>query len=378
MPNPPRVHSGMSRPSCTAFALAFLLFFNLSAPPATAGDESSTEKSSTEKPSAPLDSQAVIRELVEEAAGQVGAPGTESQAGQPSTPAPVEPSAPISVEQMCIKIGAKLGSVNKNNCMERNLGLSGARSVNGLPILVKEYPPLAARRPRARILLLGGIHGDEYSSVSIVFKWMQVLDRHHSGLFHWRIAPLVNPDGLLRRQSVRMNANGVDLNRNFPTADWRRESNDYWVRETGRDPRRFPGPSPLSEPESRWVAQEIERFRPHAIVSIHAPFGLLDFDGPPTTPPERLGQIFLSPLGTYPGSLGRFVGIDNRTPIITIELPYAGIMPTPEEISSIWTDLVRWLATHLRDRERRGPDQEEVRPTAPPSPVSPTAESPPT
>ena len=31
-----------------------------------------------------------------------------------------------------------------------------------------------------RVLLIGGIHGDEYSSVTIVFKWLSILDRHHS------------------------------------------------------------------------------------------------------------------------------------------------------------------------------------------------------
>ena len=43
---------------------------------------------------------------------------------------------------------------------------------------------------------LGGIHGDELSSVSIVFGWLDSLDKYRSGLFHWRIAPLINPDGL--------------------------------------------------------------------------------------------------------------------------------------------------------------------------------------
>ena len=38
------------------------------------------------------------------------------------------------------------------------------------------------------------------SSVTIVFKWMSILDRFHSGMFHWRIVPLLNPDGLLRKR----------------------------------------------------------------------------------------------------------------------------------------------------------------------------------
>ncbi|MBF0190089.1 MAG: murein peptide amidase A [Magnetococcales bacterium] len=263
----------------------------------------------------------------------------------------ITPSLPA--DAMCAKIGGKLRSVDPIACQQFHLQPTGAHSVNGLPILIKEYPPQSGRPPQARVLLLGGIHGDEYSSVSIVFKWMEILDAHHSGLFHWRIAPLVNPDGLLREVSQRTNAHGVDLNRNFPTTDWQRESRDYWMNKTNSDPRRYPGPAPLSEPESRWVAEEIERFRPNVIVSLHAPFGLLDFDGPPTTPPERLGALYLTLLGTYPGSLGRFAGIQKKLPIITIELPFAGVLPNPTEIGSMWADMVQWIRGHVYDRKSR-------------------------
>jgi len=108
----------------------------------------------------------------------------------------------------CLRIGNKLGSVSYSECMARGLHLSGGVSVNGAPILIKEYPPLKRRTPLGRVLLVGGIHGDEYSSVSVVFKWLQTLDQHHSGLFHWHIVPLLNPDGLLQDDSARMNANG--------------------------------------------------------------------------------------------------------------------------------------------------------------------------
>ncbi|MBF0107651.1 MAG: succinylglutamate desuccinylase/aspartoacylase family protein [Magnetococcales bacterium] len=260
----------------------------------------------------------------------------------------------LTMEQTCARIGEKLGSVSVEECLSHRLGVSGGVSVNGIPILLKEYPPLPGRESRARILLLGGIHGDEYSSISVVFKWMEILNRYHSGMFHWRVAPLVNPDGLLRPVSQRMNAHDVDLNRNFPTAptvlEWIEASRDYWINQTHRDPRRYPGPGPLSEPESRWVAEEIVRFKPDAVVSIHAPYGLLDFDGPPNTPPERLGRLYLSLLGTYPGSLGRYCGDNIKIPIITIELEYAGIMPEKKEITAIWMDLVKWLTTHVRRR----------------------------
>ncbi|MEX2523664.1 MAG: M14 family murein peptide amidase A [Gammaproteobacteria bacterium] len=250
------------------------------------------------------------------------------------------------VAKECRRIGGKLGSVSYSECLARKLHLSGGVSINNAPILIKEYPPLQRRTPLGKVLLVGGIHGDEYSSVSVVFKWLQTLDQHHSGLFHWHIVPLLNPDGLLQDDSVRMNANGVDLNRNFPMPGWQDATEEYWVQRTGRNPRRYPGPSPLSEPESGWLVNEIESFAPDVIVAVHAPHGVVDYDGPKDAP-YKLGRLYLNLLGTYPGSLGNYAGIQKQIPVVTIELPYAGIMPTPEEISAIWRDLVRWLSRNI-------------------------------
>ncbi len=258
----------------------------------------------------------------------------------------------VSVEGMCRRITNKLASVDLADCLTLELQQNRGSSVQGLPIVFKEYPPLPNRLPEGRVLLLGGIHGDEYSSISVVFKWMDILERHHSGLFHWRIAPLVNPDGLLRKHARRTNANGVDLNRNFPTPNWEAESKEYWVRRTNSNPRRYPGPAPLSEPESQWLASVIEEFDPDVIVSVHAPFGVLDFDGP-SHAPEHLGHLWLNLLGTYPGSLGNYAGVQKRIPVVTIELPHAGIMPSPQEVSDIWVDLVRWLRRNMKSPPER-------------------------
>jgi len=251
-----------------------------------------------------------------------------------------------SVDQECNRIGRKLGSVSVRECLRQHLQDSGASSVQGQAIMFKDYPPLHNRAPQARILLIGGIHGDEYSSVSVVFKWMDILNRYHSGLFHWHVIPLANPDGLLQRHSQRLNAHGVDLNRNFPTPDWYRETRDYWQRRTHKDPRRYPGTDPLSEPESRWLYEEIRRFKPQAIISVHAPYGVLDFDGPPRSP-GKLGYLHLKLIGTYPGSLGNCAGVQHHIPVITVELPRAGIMPSERNISHMWRDLVHWLKGNI-------------------------------
>ncbi len=258
---------------------------------------------------------------------------------------------PVAME--CEKIGHKLGSVSTGDCDRAKLKAGGASSVQGQAILFKEYPPLARRKPQARVLMIGGIHGDEYSSVSIVFKWMKKLDRYHSGLFHWHIVPLLNPDGLLQKKSSRLNAHGVDLNRNFPTPNWHVQTRDYWVRRTHKDPRRYPGKEALSEPESRWLYEEIRSFQPHVIISVHAPYGILDFDGPPR-PPHSMGYLHLHLIGTYPGSLGNCAGVQHHIPVITLELPHAGIMPGQKEINRMWHDLVHWLSRNIPKKGTQG------------------------
>lgn len=250
------------------------------------------------------------------------------------------------VETSCISIANKLSSVNLKECLALKMTASDGQSNLNKPLLIKEYPPLGKRKPQARILMIGGIHGDEYSSVTIIFKWMAILDRFHSGLFHWQIAPLANPDGLLQTRSQRTNANGVDLNRNFPNGHDDDTSISYWENKTWRDPRRYPGTEPASETETRWMMNLIQDFKPDAIVSVHAPYGIVDFDGP-RPPPTHLGPLHLHLLGTYPGSLGNFAGIQLDIPIVTVELPYAGIMPSDAEIRRIWIDLVRWLRTNI-------------------------------
>ena len=153
-------------------------------------------------------------------------------------------------------------------------------------------------------------------------------------------------EGDQRKKSRRTNANGVDLNRNFPTPNWVEESRRYWVYRTGRNPRRFPGLAPMSEPESEWLVMEIERFKPHAIIAVHAPHGIVDFDGPPKGP-GALGKLTPKLLGTYPGSLGNYAGVQRQLPVVTIEFASAGIMPEPREVSKIWRDLVGWLKSRF-------------------------------
>ena len=152
----------------------------------------------------------------------------------------------------------------------------------------------------------------------------------------------INPDGLLAQKPTRVNANGVDLNRNFPTPNWNKEAPQYWREKTKSDPRRFPGKAALSEPESRWIFNQIEQFQPDVIISVHAPFGVLDFDGA-GTPPSKFGRLLFNRVGVYPGSLGNYGGLHKDIPVVTIELPNSQQMPSDAEVARIWQDMLNWV-----------------------------------
>lgn len=251
-----------------------------------------------------------------------------------------------SLERSCELIGRRLASVDARDCLEADLRTSLTGSVQGQPLLWRDFRSALPRGNTQRILLIGGMHGDEFSSVSIIFQWMERLAADRFQPFYWRVVPLLNPDGLMRVPATRTNARGVDLNRNFPTPEWEQTAQPYWIARTGRDARRYPGPAPQSEPETRWLLRQIHRYRPHVIISVHAPYGVLDYDGP-RDPPQRLGYLKLHLLGTYPGSLGNYAGLYLGVPVITLELPQAGLMPTRSQVGRIWADLLVWLEKNL-------------------------------
>ena len=257
----------------------------------------------------------------------------------------------MEVDKLCAHIGDKLGSVDTKDCLDQLFHFAGGYSVNKRPLVVKDYMPDDPANREFRVLLLGGVHGDEYSSISIIFKWLALFSPTAlEGEFHWRFAPLVNPDGLLDgKQANRQNANGVDLNRNFPSEDWNDTAVAYWQESTGSNPRLFPGSNAASEPEVQWIVEQIVDFQPDVIVSVHAPYHLLDFDGPAEAP-RNIGELYLHQLGVYPGSLGNYAGLNKSIPVVTLELPSAGIMPKSDQIALMWKDLVVWLDKEGRSK----------------------------
>ncbi len=244
--------------------------------------------------------------------------------------------------KVCDEFYARLPNVSRSLCDTAQLQPSQGRSVKGRPIYMRDVHPEPSQR---RVLVIGGIHGDELSASSLALHWIR-LAQTTPAQTHWRFVPALNPDGLFERPARRVNANGVDLNRNFPTPNWEREAAFYWEGRARKDPRRWPGKRPLSEPETKFLHDEMQRFKPDLIVSIHAPYGVLDFDGP-VEPPQRLGRLRLVPVGVFPGSLGNYSGVFKNVPVVTIELPSATLTPRDAEIERMWFDLHRWMGETL-------------------------------
>jgi murein peptide amidase A len=250
----------------------------------------------------------------------------------------------------CIDYASKIPSISPAMCDAAELRDMQGRSAKGRTLWGTD---VKSNDPNFRVLVIGGIHGDEMTSSALVFHWIALAQTPPSDMalsIHWRFIPSLNPDGLFAKPSRRTNANGVDLNRNFPTPNWERDAKEYWEIRTRRDPRRWPGPKPLSEPESRFMLEQMDTFKPNLIVSVHAPYGVLDFDGP-SVPPSKLGRLYLDQVGIFPGSLGNYGGIHKRVPVVTIELPNAARMIQDAETRQMWIDLLRWTT------ERLGPAQ---------------------
>lgn len=248
--------------------------------------------------------------------------------------------------QPCDLFPGRLPNVSKPLCMNAALAESPVRSVKDVPLYTRDVKPDNAK---LRVLVMGAIHGDELSAASVAFHWIRLALQHPLEMpqpVHWRFIPVLNPDGVLAQPPRRVNANGVDLNRNFPTPNWERDAAHYWEKRTRKDPRRWPGKKPLSEPESSFLHQQMQSFKPHLIVAIHAPYGVLDFDGP-SVPPSKLGRLYLDQVGIFPGSLGHYGGVHKGVPVVTVELPNAMRTPLDAEMRQMWLDLLRWMGERL-------------------------------
>ncbi|MGZ3694758.1 MAG: DUF2817 domain-containing protein, partial [Bdellovibrionota bacterium] len=109
-------------------------------------------------------------------------------------------------------------------------------SEKGVKIFHYDRPAKAGEKAPKKILVFSLIHGDEFPSGSVARSWMERMTSVEPRNI-WRVVPILNPDGV--KNKTRYNANGVDVNRNFPTKDWDPEALKYWEKNTHKDKRRY-------------------------------------------------------------------------------------------------------------------------------------------
>jgi len=140
-------------------------------------------------------------------------------------------------------------------------------SINGLPLKVYTFGSGEHER-----MIIAGIHGgDEWNTVTLANQLIAYVNQHPEIIpsdVTLYILRNLNPDGETRAhdQYGRVNANGVDLNRNFPTnwsPDWDRAGCWNYLPTTS-------GSAAGSESETQALMNFIEGHHIEALISYHS------------------------------------------------------------------------------------------------------------
>ena len=156
-------------------------------------------------------------------------------------------------------------------------------SVSGLPI-----KSVVVGSGKTRIIVTASIHAREFITSELCLKQIEyALVKEPSAQIHF--IPCVNPDGAilfndgdeyfdadmvkkLRKINgssdyslYKANANGVDLNTNFP-ARWGSGEQNRFVPSSES----FVGDFPLDQPESKALVDYTHKIKPHGTISYHA------------------------------------------------------------------------------------------------------------
>ncbi len=187
--------------------------------------------------------------------------------------------------------------------------------------------------PQHVLFLIGGFHGDEPEGPYLLERFIDLYQsRNCCSGYDIYVVPCLNPDGAALKK--RENAHNVDLNRNYPTHNFKSES---FNPHTGTAQSGTPG----SEIETQWLMGLVEAYRPKQIISIHSDLKVVDFDGPAEDWAKQIAVLTGYPLVTNvgyptPGSFGTWAGIEHHIPVITLEVDRAR---TEDELDKLWTKL---------------------------------------
>ena len=153
-------------------------------------------------------------------------------------------------------------------------------------------------------LIIGVFHGDERQGEFLIREYLKKND-----FTNILFVPCLNS------ANTRTNFNGVDLNRNFPTKNWELTEKDMY----------FGGDFPASEKETQFIIDLVEKYSPKAILTLHAPYKIVNYDGPAEVLAKKISDIIGYPVEPSigyptPGSFGTWSGIEKQIPTITLEL----------------------------------------------------------
>lgn len=170
-------------------------------------------------------------------------------------------------------------------------------SASGRPLEVYSFG-----QGEKQLMIVAGIHGGyEWNTIALADQLIIYINNHPEALpsdVTLYILRDLNPDGDARSHDAdgRVNARGVDLNRNFPvnwSAAWDRSGCYDTTPTTG-------GAAPASEPETRILMRFITSHKLQALISYHsAALGIFPGGEPWDENSKRLAQAVGS-VTTYP------------------------------------------------------------------------------
>ncbi|MEP7054417.1 MAG: DUF2817 domain-containing protein [Actinomycetota bacterium] len=169
------------------------------------------------------------------------------------------------------------------------------KSRDGVPLVVLHIGDPG----RPPVLIVGYIHGNETAGLAVEQRLCRTPSSQTASVNLW-LLPSLNPDGgRLRR---RTNANGVDLNRNFP-ASWRSLGAPGYSR--------YSGPRAASESETIAMVTLLQRVRPAVGVWFHQSLAVVDDSEGPRGAEAMIAYALRLPERALPDYSGSAVGFEN-------------------------------------------------------------------
>lgn len=210
-----------------------------------------------------------------------------------------------------------------------NRGLVEAQEFSEEPLVAEIFGYSEQGRPLLQyrfgtgeecVLVFGGIHGNERGTVALLEQFAHDLARHPETISADKrvvVIPLANPDGYFARTD-KLNANLVNLNRNFFTDDWLQQAGDDQT---------FAGTAPFSERETQALVEAVNACRPSTLIAFHSQGALVSPEDNHAS--QQLGQWYASQTGygyftdwDFAGTATRWFAEATHQAAITVELTF--------------------------------------------------------